>query len=374
MKLTRAQIAGWLMLAMMLVATPAIGQTVRDLYRGDANHKGLIGLSDGSSNWSTISTVAQSADVAYTLPANDGDAGQVLKTDGSGALAWIDTGAGDTGLTANSVPLVGTAGILTEDTLFATYVGTTNAQVLKLGAGTGGGTLALLEGSGGGTNTVSFTAPATLAADIEYTAPNALPTTAGNFWTVSTTGAITQRPAQRLMYSATAASAAHTGATAAETVVMPASADDPETIATDFGDANLEAGNVIDYVVVVSATPAVPGTETLAVNVYAGLQLIGATGDVAIDQATSITLRGTVKVRVTGASGTGIATYHFTVIDETGAPVAPAILTGGDMETFSSFDTTGTNAFAVKLDWGGTTDASDTSAVEDVTVYLNAAD
>jgi len=101
-----------------------------------------------------------------------GDNGQVL-TLSAGLPTWADSGTADTGLTANSVPYVGTAGILSESAANLYFDPTANANFLRLGSGTAGGALRLLEGSGGGTNYTGFKAPSTLGGNIVYTLPSA---------------------------------------------------------------------------------------------------------------------------------------------------------------------------------------------------------
>jgi trimeric autotransporter adhesin len=46
--------------------------------------------SGSGTNYTMFQVQAQSANITYTLPAADGTNGQVLKTDGSGNLAWVD--------------------------------------------------------------------------------------------------------------------------------------------------------------------------------------------------------------------------------------------------------------------------------------------
>ena len=48
----------------------------------------LNGSSSGSVSIDAPASTTGGADVTLTLPVNDGDAGQVLKTDGSGNLSW----------------------------------------------------------------------------------------------------------------------------------------------------------------------------------------------------------------------------------------------------------------------------------------------
>ena len=52
----------------------------------------LNGSSSGSVSIDAPASTTSGADVALTLPVDDGDAGQVLKTNGSGALSWTTPG------------------------------------------------------------------------------------------------------------------------------------------------------------------------------------------------------------------------------------------------------------------------------------------
>ena len=52
----------------------------------------LNGSSSGSVSIDAPASTTGGADVALTLPVDDGDAGQVLKTNGSGALSWTTPG------------------------------------------------------------------------------------------------------------------------------------------------------------------------------------------------------------------------------------------------------------------------------------------
>ena len=49
----------------------------------------LNGSSSGSVSIDAPASTTGGADVALTLPVNDGEAGQVLQTNGSGVLTWI---------------------------------------------------------------------------------------------------------------------------------------------------------------------------------------------------------------------------------------------------------------------------------------------
>lgn len=62
---------------------------------GDAGTAGSLSISDGSSNALTIGAPALAGDWALTLPDDDGTAGQVLSTNGSGVCDWIAAGGGN---------------------------------------------------------------------------------------------------------------------------------------------------------------------------------------------------------------------------------------------------------------------------------------
>lgn len=61
------------------------------LYSGDASTAASLRLYDGSSNYWTITAPSMSGNYTLTLPADDGDSGQVLSTNGSGTLSWVNT-------------------------------------------------------------------------------------------------------------------------------------------------------------------------------------------------------------------------------------------------------------------------------------------
>jgi len=72
-----------------------------------------IRLYGATSGFSDIIAAAGSASTIFTLPANGGSNGQVLSTDGSGALSWI-----------NRDPAVGPAFLVTRDTAWSASNGT----------------------------------------------------------------------------------------------------------------------------------------------------------------------------------------------------------------------------------------------------------
>lgn len=167
---------GWVAVGALLAAIPCIvfAQSVAQyaITIGDAAYAGFINLSDGSSNYATITAPSLSANYTLTLPVDDGTSGQVLATDGDGALSW-ETGTGALTIADTAVPYASAADTLTGDDTNFVWDDTANANFLKLGSGTSPGELRFLEGSGGGTNYTGFKAPATLAGNVAYTLPSA---------------------------------------------------------------------------------------------------------------------------------------------------------------------------------------------------------
>jgi len=72
--------------------------------RGNDNSGALKLNCENNSHGVTIQGPPHSASATYTLtlPNNDGDADQVLKTDGSGALSWVDQGSSPPNVTTDS--------------------------------------------------------------------------------------------------------------------------------------------------------------------------------------------------------------------------------------------------------------------------------
>lgn len=161
------------------------------------------------------------------------------------------------------------------------------------------------------------------------------------------------------LYSALSASAAHTGASAAETTVMPAT--DEGTAETDFK-AWLTAGAYLPWNVSVLATGNAGGTETLTVNVYFGTVLVGTSGAVDIDGATVISMDGGVRIRGVGTPADATGYYRY-------RSFAGAVPTQSSA-AIPDIDISVTTPFVVKLDWGGANlDAPDTATVEDASLF-----
>jgi hypothetical protein len=260
-----------------------------------------------------------------------------------------------------AIPYFSAASTLASDEVNFAWDDASNANTLTLGAGTAAGTIELLEGSGGGTNTVGLTAPATLAGDIEFTMPSILPTTAGKYLAVGTTGVMLATPAERMIYAALAPAPTHDGTTAAETALTPASVEGSATIPV----ADLLAGATFHYNAQVTMAGDADGDEAITFNVYFGTQLVGTSGAIAVDGASTFYISGIVKIKTVGAGGTGVYNALFA-----NGVVIPT--TSG--AAFTAFDTTATKAFSIKADFSGTTDAADTCILNDLNLSVNNTD
>lgn len=69
----------------------------------------LLEASGSGTNYTEFRTQPQSANITYILPADDGDASQVLSTDGSGTLDWVASSAGGFTLGTKQASTSGTA-------------------------------------------------------------------------------------------------------------------------------------------------------------------------------------------------------------------------------------------------------------------------
>lgn len=68
---------------------------------------------DAGTNYTAFKVGTQAGDITYTLPTDDGDSGQVLSTNGSGVLDWIDAGGGGSSVTVMTpLPTQGVNGAL----------------------------------------------------------------------------------------------------------------------------------------------------------------------------------------------------------------------------------------------------------------------
>lgn len=162
----------------------------------------------------------------------------------------------------------------------------------------------------------------------------------------------------QVLYAATTVSASLAGTTTDETTTMPAAAEGSATIGTAY----LSAGSVFTFDALAVVLSDLDGGEKCGVNVYFGTQLVGTSGQVTLsDATTAIPVRGTVKIKTSSGTGTGVYSGF-----------------GGKSATsfgaaFGTFDCTTTKAFTIKLDFDGS-DAGDSATVEDANVTWNNVD
>jgi hypothetical protein len=58
---------------------------------------------DDGAHYTAFKCTAQAGDITYTLPPNDGDSGQVLRTDGAGVLTWVNAAGGGDAVTSGTL-------------------------------------------------------------------------------------------------------------------------------------------------------------------------------------------------------------------------------------------------------------------------------
>jgi hypothetical protein len=58
---------------------------------------------DDGAHYTAFKCTAQAGDITYTLPPNDGDSGQVLRTDGAGVLTWVAAAGGGDAQTSGTL-------------------------------------------------------------------------------------------------------------------------------------------------------------------------------------------------------------------------------------------------------------------------------
>ncbi|WKZ29716.1 MAG: hypothetical protein QY314_02805 [Candidatus Dojkabacteria bacterium] len=116
----------------------ALGGNVQS---GSSSQTGGLRLYDGSSNSVLLTVPGIASDYTLTLPTTDGDANQVLRTDGSGALSWVSTDftlAGGTGTpqtisSGNTLTIAGGTAIVTStsdtDTLTVAFNPNANLDI-----------------------------------------------------------------------------------------------------------------------------------------------------------------------------------------------------------------------------------------------------
>ena len=143
------------------------------------------GDGDNSNNHSVFIKVPGdlAADWSLTLPANDGNAGQFLKTDGSGVTSWASStslASADQTLTADRKIILDGNNLLIENAagtqvgkFFTTGYFQNKGRLLVNGHATSGAHLKLYEATDNGTNSITLNAPTTIGSDVSLTLPDA---------------------------------------------------------------------------------------------------------------------------------------------------------------------------------------------------------
>lgn len=130
------------------------------------------------------------ADYSLYLPTSDGSANQVLKTDGSGNLGWVDQttntdtntylGSTDQTLTADRKIILDGNNLLIENTagtqvakIFSSGYFQNKGRLIADGHTTSGAFLKLAEATDNGTNSITLRAPADISSDVSLILPDA---------------------------------------------------------------------------------------------------------------------------------------------------------------------------------------------------------
>ena len=124
------------------------------------NVNGSLAILGSTSGYTKFQAPATGSNVIYTLPSADGTSGQVLKTDGAGALSWTNVGGtgtvtsvnvsgGTTGLTTSGGPVTGAGTITIAGTLGTANGGTNSTATPTAGGVAYGNGTALLYSSVG---------------------------------------------------------------------------------------------------------------------------------------------------------------------------------------------------------------------------------
>lgn len=234
-----------------------------------------------------------------------GTTGQVLTVSG-GVPTWAASGTADTGLTANSVPYVGTGGILSQSAANFYFDPTSNANFLRLGSGTAGGALRLLEGSGGGTNYTGWKAASSLAGNTVYQMPS---TDGAIYNTLVTDGALGTSWSPTSLWTSNAAD--FTGSDSASAQPIFEAAHDTITLA-----ANTTYQFSGSYYISTTGTTShtlsllFGGTATFTDVGYVAMATNAATNVLGTVSA----LNGTVATAVAVTPATATATHHYIIV------------------------------------------------------------
>lgn len=299
----------------------------------------------------------------------------------AGLSAPIGVTEGGTGLATiadTGIPFADAADSLAVDATNFSFADATNTFALGGGA-TDGGEIRLKEDSDNGTNYFGFQAPASLASSFVVTpwdaalvagdlmvadGANDLGVLAKSTRTgvaVRNTGASNvpgYGPVQTVLLQLITPPLAHTGLTGAETTLTPIADEGSPTIAA----ADFLAGACFPFTAALVVAGDADGDETLTLNLYLDAHLLGTSGAIADDGATTVFINGSVKVLAVGAGGT--ATASGLIVN--GTTVVPF-----SNDFSGNFDTTDPKDFLLKADWGGTTDADDSVVLSDQYLAIN---
>jgi len=142
---------------------------------------------DAGTNYSAFKVGTQAGDITYTLPTDDGDAGQVLSTNGSGVLDWVTPSSGSTFTALPFVTDFSAATRAVTNTGAGSYFNTFATNGLAQGTGATGGSFGSVNYSvgSGSTTTYLFNAGASFSCSLHI---DTIGTTASAFYGI---GAIT---------------------------------------------------------------------------------------------------------------------------------------------------------------------------------------
>ena len=326
----------------------------------------LLEDSDNGTNYIALrAPAAVTANVTLTFPDGDGDAGQVLTTDGSGTLSWASAGAATTatnlaGGAAGSLPYQTAAATTTfladpnVDGAILTYNNSTEAPSWSSGTGTGSPVRAtsptlttptLGVASATSINKVAITAPATgstltIADGKTLTASNTLTFTGTDASSVAfgTGGTVAYTGGKLSQFAATTSSelagviSDETGSGALVFGTSPAFTTSVTTGSTSFDAFNTTATTLnIGGACSTGLNLAVAATGTRVVNVATG-----AAGNRTINLANNA-----VGVRRVNVLGTTYFEEDYTAV---GQPIVGNILTGINLDANGGTVNIGTGA------------------------------
>lgn len=138
-----------------------------------------LALGGTTSSFPAIKRNSAAIDLRLADDSGYANVGMGTVTAGTWNGTLIGVGYGGTGtstsFTQGSLVFAGGSGVYSQNNTDLFWDNTSNASFLRVGSGTAGGEIRLLEGSGGGTNYVAIKAAAALSANYTITLPSAAP-------------------------------------------------------------------------------------------------------------------------------------------------------------------------------------------------------